>query len=254
MTSSIFKSAFLQSLTETQRQCVTSLSQQDVVARLCIDEKKSSEVTSSLKGQRAEQSIQDWIASKFPATAGFEIQYTAKTSHSGDIHLTFTDPTSGRIINMIIEIKDYKNKIPTKEVTKFKRDIEVQTPDIAMMISINSLITKFSKTEMLLFDTCGQTLCCYAHNINTFDPDRVVLHQIVSFLLKSAAMANDGKTVDDVDNVNTQILCNQIKEKMIPFNNITQDLYKMQDDLSKKIRNIVAKMVESVTNVNAILK
>lgn len=251
ITMKIFTDEFIESLSTEHKRQISQISPSEVLVKLLSDQ-KISEVTSSLKGQRAEESIQEWIVSKFPTTAGFEMVHTAKTSRSGDIHLTFTDPNTGRIITMIIEIKDYKNKIPTKEVNKFKRDIEVQTPDIAVMISLGSLITKFPKNELMMFDTSGRTTCCYIHNINTFDPDRDILYQVLSFLFKNISMTGDANAT--TDSKNNQILCQQLKDRMIPFNHITQDLYKMQDDLSKKIRAIVAKMVESVTHINDILE
>jgi hypothetical protein len=95
--------------------------------------------TPALKGLQGESEFEDMCENLL--SSQFKIINTAKQSKSGDFFIEWTSPETGCLYRYLIDVKNYRSTVPSKEVEKFYRDIELH-PTIhgAIMISLHSQI------------------------------------------------------------------------------------------------------------------
>jgi hypothetical protein len=101
-----------------------------------------SEVAANL-GKQGESDFEDIVNEFLPSD--YELQNVAKTGKCGDFILTWCSHKTNQIYKLLIELKNYKNTVPTKEVEKFYRDLQLNQVDGGLMISLNSKIIGVSK-------------------------------------------------------------------------------------------------------------
>ena len=71
----------------------------------------------------------------------FTLINTSKKSKSGDFFIEWKSPETLRIYKFLVDIKNYKSTVPSKEVDKFYRDLELcSSLDGAILISLHSKI------------------------------------------------------------------------------------------------------------------
>ena len=85
------------------------------------------------KGQIGEATVDAILCSAFPSA---KITNVGKFSHSGDICFELNG------YKILIEVKLYSRSVPTKEIDKFKRDLEGKDYDAGMFISWKQGIVK----------------------------------------------------------------------------------------------------------------
>lgn len=93
---------------------------------------------STKKGKSAELILKNKLQTAIPE---WKFTDTSGTNSSGDI---LAEQGTDKIV---IEVKNYTNSVPTKELTKFYRDLDTMTPNAALFISISSGITGMGNYE-----------------------------------------------------------------------------------------------------------
>lgn len=98
--------------------------------------------TNTRLGQIGEAHIEKILRAKYP-----NVTNTAQTSKSGDLSLYIEHS------KIIIEVKNYRNPVPTLSVEKFQRDIETANAAGGVFISMQSPIAAITDTFELKFET-----------------------------------------------------------------------------------------------------
>jgi hypothetical protein len=199
------------------------------VKSLCVDDVIKILHNNYLSSQQVKHKDRVDLLPVHKGTVGEEIVYdalkhyklsdTSKSSYSGDMQIEHGN------IKMMIEVKNYKDKVPTKEVTKFYRDIETSHCDCAMFISLNSEITKKGVFEIEILDRGGKRIPC------TFIacPTKDYIEQMakVCFGLTSINIIEDMKKVEK--------LVHKVKSTVGRFTMIENQLCVARESLSKSI-------------------
>ena len=141
MSSEYFTDKFKELTTTSDWEIINKLKYPDII-RLLTEEKKSS----ISKGKTSETEIEKWLNSIFHKMIGYEIQNITSTSKSGDFKIIYTPENDEKIITILIEVKNHKSTITTKDIEKFDRDIEKVNPTSAIMISCIVILQRWVKT------------------------------------------------------------------------------------------------------------
>lgn len=126
---------------------------------------------------------------------------TSKKSKSGDM----TIETPNGII--VLEIKNYTNKISEIQVNKFYRDIETNSYDAGLFISLNSTTTGYEKTVNASFYSYSGKRVPFII-LNTSDPSIIDTSvELLKFILSSINQPkiNIDKLVRDVEDVQSDL-------------------------------------------------
>ena len=110
---------------------------------------------SSLKGILAEIHIENILTSKFPSA---DINRTANTDRSGDFIMY-----RNNLPTILFEIKDYNRNVPTDEINKFTRDINLHKIN-GIFISISTGIAKKYNFQIDIND--NNNILVYVHHMN----------------------------------------------------------------------------------------
>lgn len=116
---------------------------------------------SSKKGKLSENLLFNTLSDIYPCA---EISDVGKTKETGDI--MFSRKNKPKIL---VENKDWTRAIPSSEVVKFVRDVEIQKCH-GLFLSQNVGICSKDNFEVNILD--GNLVVVYIHNVN-YDPDRI---------------------------------------------------------------------------------
>lgn len=149
-------------------------------ADFVLPDEKASEYsdTAAVKGLQGENEFEDMC--KNLLSSQFSLINTAKKSKSGDFFIEWKSPETGQIYKYLIDIKNYKSTVPSKEVDKFYRDIELHSSlDGAILISLHSKIVGKKSVfhyETRLFNTNEVPIAYVCSNEPT------VISEIIKFM------------------------------------------------------------------------
>ena len=104
-----------------------------------INDFKGKSKISKEKGRIGENCISENIQKFFPKC---ELRDMTNQPHQSDYHFYDTNCPP-----MLIEVKTYKNNVPTEQVSKFKKDLELSNFKAGIMISTTSGISKKGEFE-----------------------------------------------------------------------------------------------------------
>jgi hypothetical protein len=98
----------------------------------------------AIKGITGESKF-DNIVSQF-MSSDYELINVAKQGKSGDFLIKWQSQKTNRIYKILVDVKNYsKSTVPTIEVEKFYRDINLNTVDGGFLLSLNSRIIGINK-------------------------------------------------------------------------------------------------------------
>ena len=91
-----------------------------------------------LLGEQGERTVREMLSKEY------DVQRISSSPHSTDIKVRRKNRLIDRMDAILLEIKNYSNTVPTREVEKFESDVELHKNNIAgaIMISLRSGITK----------------------------------------------------------------------------------------------------------------
>lgn len=116
-----------------QQQILTELSNHNNKFVEMVENITGKAKTSSTKGLIAENFLENTLSKFFPTDT---LNITSKTAHEADMQLL-----SENYPKILIESKNYSHPVPTKEVTKFKSDLQRVNCNYGVFFSFNSRIT-----------------------------------------------------------------------------------------------------------------
>lgn len=111
-------------------------------AELAKHKEATSTKSSYALGKIGESTIQQLIEERvIPRYPNARLENVATTSHSADFHL-YAMSHLGKMVKLLIDVKNYKEQIRTKEMTKLYTDIDADSAAIGgMLISLDSCIS-----------------------------------------------------------------------------------------------------------------
>lgn len=179
--------------------------------------------TSANIGKAGELKFEE-LCKKLPCN--YTIQNTAKIGHAGDFIITFTN--NGREYKCLIDIKNYKNKIPKKEIDKFIYDLTYGSYDSGLLVSLNSKFTGIAESLHLTNHTTpyGEVPIMFVSEA----PDDLLLKCVQLICLKS--MVNIDKQCN-ADLISVSI--NNINQALQHSASTRRMLSDMQSTLSSQI-------------------
>ena len=129
---------------QKNRAWAASLSLADVAAILdaaALLPSASTPVYSETAATKGIQGEAEFAAMCRELPAQYKLANNAKSAKSGDFALEWTSPDTHRVYSYLIEVKNYKTTVPSKEIEKFWRDIECKSSTSGgIFISLHSKI------------------------------------------------------------------------------------------------------------------
>ena len=195
--------------------------------------------TSSHLGQMGEETIYNILKDKY------KIISDSKTFHSGDFIIEING------IQILIEIKNYKNSVPSHEVKKMYDDIRRQGTRAGLFISLNSDISNIKKhihLETTVINGCDiPVIFVNTKDIGLYLNDLLYynIDLLYSYCVKNKSISNDIKT--KLNDINLQIQnMSQIRvllNEIIQYNqsklsNILLELIMFEERLKNTIRTL----------------
>lgn len=135
--------------------------------------------------------------------------------------------------NILIELKDYKNEVPSAEVDKFWRDMEVRDSDYGIFISMRSAISKCSSCINIKRNMNKTAIFIVNSDLNWKG------HLFAFYVIKK---------IVEIERLEKEELVNQDIEKSIKLlHNTIEDIQKLSEDL-EEINKIVDDIKTLSTN------
>jgi hypothetical protein len=98
----------------------------------------------SLVGLQGEMKFETIIQQYMPID--YKLTNTAKVGKCGDFVISYTSSKTNKKYSVMIDVKNYKTTVPTKEIEKFYRDIKLNTSiNGGILLSLNSKIVGITK-------------------------------------------------------------------------------------------------------------
>lgn len=180
--------------------------------------------TSCLKGKMGEQTILDVLCEHFPDDA---FHLSSGQAHSGDIQML---PVSNKKGKVMIEIKTYKNAVPTSEVDKFKNDLERSKFPLGLFISSTSTIMKKRRIQIERYGRNNAIIVYVPNAIN--NPTSIVYGILV---LQQLYMHEQKSNL-----------------RLIHFETVTQNIYRIMERFDLHLQDICAKSYDMKKKLDVI--
>ena len=212
-------------------------------------------IGSSKKGALAEVILESHIKSRY---GDIMYQDMSQISHSGDAHILIDNT------NVILESKNYINKINKDEIAKMKYDMIHTNMRWGIFISWASTIIDKKEFDIEIFHEKGaQYFCIYVYNLLS-DIDRLDLAiQLIRKLIKYTDMKNGNITwiynmiQNDIDRLNDIISKNyQLRiwfEEMETNTHLQMNrFYTKMRDYMYEMDNTVKEIIDRITNTTTL--
>lgn len=203
-------------------------------------------VSSFEKGKLGELEIEAIIKDNYPSVIN-----TSGIHKSGDLNLFINNN------KIMVEIKNYTNAVPYTNVEKFKRDLHLTNSLGGIFISLNSNISKISKTMSILYE--NGIPCIY---VVSRDPDVILCCiSLIASAIEAQIYKNNSLTSKDLLLIDNGV-CNMRKNKDTlneMSNNLHKEITKIssllsttESDLKKIFDKIQNNIPMEVININDI--
>jgi hypothetical protein len=187
------------------------------------------------KGKVSENSLENILNNMFPSA---EIVRTANTKESADYILK-----RDNIHDIRFENKFFTSNVPTSQILKFKRDMEINNSS-GIMLSQNVGITSKENFEFEIFNG---NVYVYLHNVN-YDPDKIkTAIDIIDHLKKETKEMNKDIFMDKqfFEKINAEFI--KIIQKR---DNIINLVKKNNENIMRELRDIDFPLLRDFININ----
>jgi len=187
------------------------------------------------KGKVSENSLENVLNNMFPSA---QIERTANTKESADYILKREN-----LHDIRFENKFFTTNVPTSQILKFKRDMEINNSS-GIMLSQNVGITSKENFEFEMFNG---NVYVYLHNVN-YDPDKIkTAIDIIDHLKKETKEINKDIFMDKncFAKINTEFI--KIIEKR---DNIISMVKKSNENVMRELRDIDFPLLRDFININ----
>jgi len=191
--------------------------------------------TSSKRGRIGENILLQTLEKQFPHAV---VENTATTKHQSDIHFTF--PQSKE--DIWIEVKTYSDTVPTKEVDKFKREMQDNKVKYGIFTS-RSGIAKHHQIEVEETSYGGYVF--YLPNVDTESKLVVFALMWIKFLDDQTHDKKDGGE----DKLNQGIVFDLIKSEVEQLGRMTKHYYTTKQKVEKSYKALKRELDKSMEDV-----
>lgn len=171
----------------------------------------------------------------------YKLDNVTKVGHSGDFKLIWTSLKTNISYKMLIEVKQYTNTVPTREITKFYTDLNQNQIHCGLFISLNSKICGISNIVELknIAKDNGQPIPCIFANIK--EPALIV--EIIKLLFHIVEI-NDihDNNVYRMDELTYQL--SQLNENIEMIGNCKLILTTAKINIEKNLNDVIYKIME----------
>jgi len=186
---------------------------------------------SAKKGQISEDIIWENLVKHFPDAEIIDSRY--ETS-AGDLIVKIGNYT------FMIEIKNYKCNVPTKEIKKFIANLADNEYDAGLLVSCSSGIVHCKSS--MDYEIIGKSI---ALQLPMAGMDGISIVWGIRFCVKVLDVLREMNKSDQ-----TELLMTHIRTKMSLFNTILEENQKLRDSVKKMRINIIATVDNSTTALN----
>ena len=192
---------------------------------------------SSILGQIGEQNFET-IIDKY-LSVDYKIKNMSKIGKSGDFIISWQSEITCKIYNILIEVKNYSNSVPTKEIEKFYRDININNVDSGILLSFNSRITGISK-KIDFSNTINGNKKIPIIFINTKTPE--LISEIIKLYFKILELKDRSHySIDYHNNIITHI--DSFCKSVDTISKCRDDLQVTKNMIDKNISDIIFKLM-----------
>ena len=146
--------------------------------------------------------------------------------------------------NVLVEVKNYSNTVPKKEVEKFKRDLETSGMKAGVFWSLNTRIAGIGDYRFMETTVAGVAIPVIY--IQTRDPKLITL---AIELVSSKLQSNEAKATD-ITTIATKIA--ELDQNLSTVLNIRNTIRTMSDNIDKSVNslNVQLTTLEATTTAN----
>ena len=176
----------------------------------------------------------------------YKMENMSKTSRSGDFYLSWNSSKTNKIYKILIDVKKYATTVPSKEVIKFYRDLNVNNIGGGLFLSLTSKICGISKTIELKNhqkDNGQIVSCIFAHA-----SEPLLIAEIIKLLFH--VMEIKDLNINEVDDMNVlygQI--NKLNENIEMITECRDVLQTSKINIEKELNNIMYKLMNCEYNL-----
>jgi hypothetical protein len=194
------------------------------------------------QGKINEEELHKYLLSVFPKAGGYEVELVGSRKKMGDITVSYTG--QGKMVSVLIELKDYKNRIPTAEIDKFKRDVERIKPSSAIFVSMNTEISGYMGADTIRCENLDGTLLTYLAPLN----DKIILKQMIDFHISCAVATLTCPKIP------TEFYIKKLKDNIPMIQDIISDLNETEVKIRKNFNSIIKKLLKFETTLDFIVE
>jgi hypothetical protein len=190
----------------------------------------------AIRGQEGEKKFEQIIKK---AGNGFEIENVSKCDKSGDFIIKRQGRT-GKLYKLLIDIKNYKTTVSSKEIKKLYRDVDINNVSGGMMISLQSKIAGVS--QMLQLDNFTNNIGEIPIVLMKSDNELVIMEVIkLIFHIMEIRDLNNNKVQKHNCFINS---INQLHDNVQMIMDSREILRICKHDMDKNLDDIMMKLME----------
>lgn len=213
-----------------------------------IPPEKVSELPANV-GLQGEMEFEDIIQQFMPSD--YKLMNTAKTGKCGDFIIEYTSNKTTKRYSLLIDVKNYKTTVPSKEIDKFNRDLTLNSNiSGGLFLSLNSKIVGIS--QMIKF----QEIFVNNNNIPIVFV-RSKQPEIICEIIKFIFHINEIKDVNKNEVINKSELINTINELSNEVQLITScrdNLQISKMEMEKTLNQMLFNLMQCEYNIGAKIK
>ncbi len=254
--------AIVDLVSQKNRAWAASLSPADVAAILdaaALLPNAATPVYSETAATKGIQGEAEFAAMCRDLPAQYKLVNNTKSAKSGDFTLEWTSPETHRVYSYLVEVKNYKTTVPSKEIEKFWRDIECKSSTSgAIFVSLNSKIVGRKSTFQYEEKFINGALMPIAYICSN---ESAVISEIIKFLseltelkkTRGITLTSSSKVMRDIRELEsaldmfsiTQTNLHDIKATMEKqFTRMFTDLVSIQHVFKSHIKNIIGSLMD----------
>ena len=205
-------------------------------------------------GKLGEASFENIISKTM--SNSYKLVNNAKKSHAGDFHISWQSPDTNQTYTILVDVKNYKSSVPTKEVDKLYRDLNENNVNAGLMISLGSKITGFSRsiTIKYVYLNNGKKIPVIFASVST--PD--VICEIIKLIFHVVNVNLFDSSIDsvDMDGLFNQVnsLSDSVQLMMNTRNLLIDSKNRIDADLNKILYELMACEFSLTSKINSINK
>jgi len=186
----------------------------------------------------------------------YEVINVAKQGKAGDFVIKWQSFKTNRIYKILVDVKNYSKSVPTLEIDKFYRDVNLNVVDGGMLLSFNSKITGINKIiEIKEVVTDSSMISAMFVQSNT----PLLIIEVIKLLFHHIEIKDISKnSIKDKEEIIYRI--NSLGDSIQTFKDCRDTLQSSKNDIEKSLSNIFLKimacefeLINKINNINSSL-